>query len=82
VLWNPTSAKTGQIWGTQPLLPVKKLWMTKFTAVTFVRQQGTYSSLRTCKGFWPRILKLAAQPVTVANTAVPTSAIPVASHSM
>ena len=41
----------------------------------------TYSSLSTCKGFWPRILKLVAQPVTVANTAVPSSAIAVASHS-
>src|ERR1700733_14195834 len=30
------------------------------------------SSLSTCNGFWPRIRKLAAQPVTVANYAVPT----------
>jgi hypothetical protein len=43
---------------------------------------AAYSSRRTCRGFWPRMRKLAAQPVAVANTAVPTSAIAVASHSM
>jgi hypothetical protein len=42
----------------------------------------SYSSLSTCNGFWPRMRKLAAQPVTVANTAVPSSATAVASHSM
>jgi hypothetical protein len=41
-----------------------------------------YSSRRTCKGFCPKMRKLATQPVAVANTAVPTSAIAVASHSM
>ncbi len=40
-----------------------------------------YSSLSTCKGFWPRMRKLAAQPVPMAKTAVPTSASAVASHS-
>jgi hypothetical protein len=42
---------------------------------------AAYSSLSTCNGFWPRILKLAAQPVAVANTAVPASATAVANHS-
>ncbi len=31
-----------------------------------------YSSLSTCNGFWPSMRKLAAQPVAVASTAVPT----------
>ena len=47
----------------------------------FVESGAAYSSLSTCNGFWPRMRKLAAQPVTVASTAVPTSAIAVASHS-
>ena len=44
-------------------------------------QCAIYSSRSTCKGFWPRMRKLAAQPVTMAKTAVPTSASAVASHS-
>jgi hypothetical protein len=43
---------------------------------------AAYSSRRTWRGFWPRMRKLAAQPVAVANTAVPISAMAVASHSM
>jgi hypothetical protein len=32
VLWNPTQAKTGLEWGTQPSLPVQEAWSTKLQA--------------------------------------------------
>ena len=52
-----------------------------YSRAGFAAVNAPYSSRSTCKGFWPRMRKLAAQPVPMARIAVPISASAVASHS-